>query len=257
MDNGKRWNRKSRRSQHGRHAHGRHAHVRGGRHSQDGGRPQNRPGRRQQVLTPDDAPTVSVIQQDMSKWERSNMWPFSCYSLKFGSNLPGFLEYSAEEVRWEAMKAFTTSTGRSYLESFNSCLQRQLKTIRDYSAISLEDSRVLVKAPSCGPPFRPSVESYVPIAFHMGSIHLYSALSLEDARVLVEALSNGPSFGPTVESYVQIALHIGSIHIHSAISLKDARVLFDVLSRSSSCGPIVGSYGTIVLHMGLTQHHIL
>ena len=115
---------------------------------------------------------------------------------------------------------------------------------------------VMREVASRGPPPGPTVEKYVPVAFHMGCIHFYSDLSLNDLRVLLEALVLGPPHWPTDEFYVPIEFHMGSIHFHSALSLNDARLLLEVLNFDSSFRPRFGSFRPIVvLNMGLPQYH--
>ena len=57
-----------------------------------------------------------TIKKNMIEWERSGMWPLSCYThMDSCPCLPGFEDYSQEEVRWQAYITETQGNSQNYV----------------------------------------------------------------------------------------------------------------------------------------------
>jgi len=53
---------------------------------------------------------VNTVKQDMETWQKSGQWAFSCYSVaKDCPSIPGLLDYSQEELRYEAYTCLKSS----------------------------------------------------------------------------------------------------------------------------------------------------
>ena len=73
------------------------------------------------------------------------MWPFSCYGARGSEkSLPGFVEFSQEELRWEAYCANTAGAPQSYKDSILKLGDEQMKTWQTYASITAADAQKIV-----------------------------------------------------------------------------------------------------------------
>eukprot|EP00076_Gallus_gallus_P037680 XP_025003218.1 nucleoporin-like protein 2 [Gallus gallus] len=93
---------------------------------------------------------LDVIAEDMATWESSGQWMFSCYSPETGKpNVPGFGEFSAEEVRLEYYNCSANNNTGYYINSVNQLVQQWRKRLQELKAlngsgkamVSVEESR--------------------------------------------------------------------------------------------------------------------
>lgn len=75
------------------------------------------------------------MKEDGSTWEKGGQWLFSCYApllrraakVPFNQNeenLPGFEDYSPEELRWEAMTSNATGNFQGYVQKLQEMAQK-------------------------------------------------------------------------------------------------------------------------------------
>lgn len=85
----------------------------------------------------------------MEEWINSaaTMWPLSCYShtKEAASCLPGLVDISPDELRWEAYQAKVAGSSNKYLQGLNELSVKQMKMQRQYGHITAEDVRLLVR----------------------------------------------------------------------------------------------------------------
>ena len=71
-----------------------------------------------------------LVEKDSFEWENGKQWPFSVYAPLFGrvlpnavrrseENLPGFTDFSQEELRWEAKMADSNGQVQDYINKVN------------------------------------------------------------------------------------------------------------------------------------------
>ena len=75
------------------------------------------------------------------------MWLLSCYShtKELAPCLPGLVDISPDEVRWEAYQAKATGSSSKYLQGLSELSEKQMKMQRQYGHITAEDVRLLVR----------------------------------------------------------------------------------------------------------------
>eukprot|EP00076_Gallus_gallus_P037669 XP_025003207.1 nucleoporin-like protein 2 [Gallus gallus] len=77
------------------------------------------------------------IAKDMATWESSGQWMFSCYSPEKGKpNVPGFGEFSAEEVRLEYYNCSANNNTGYYINSVNQLVQQWRKRLQELKALN-------------------------------------------------------------------------------------------------------------------------
>ncbi|XP_046793869.1 nucleoporin NUP42-like, partial [Gallus gallus] len=77
------------------------------------------------------------IAKDMATWESSGQWMFSCYSPETGKpNVPGFGEFSAEEVRLEYYNCSANNNTGYYINSVNQLVQQWRKRLQELKALN-------------------------------------------------------------------------------------------------------------------------
>ncbi|XP_040519649.1 uncharacterized protein LOC121109705 [Gallus gallus] len=80
---------------------------------------------------------LDVIAEDMATWESSGQWMFSCYSPETGKpNVPGFGEFSAEEVRLEYYNCSANNNTGYYINSVNQLVQQWRKRLQELKALN-------------------------------------------------------------------------------------------------------------------------
>eukprot|EP00076_Gallus_gallus_P037681 XP_025003219.1 nucleoporin-like protein 2 [Gallus gallus] len=80
---------------------------------------------------------LDVIAEDMATWESSGQWMFSCYSPEKGKpNVPGFGEFSAEEVRLEYYNCSANNNTGYYINSVNQLVQQWRKRLQELKALN-------------------------------------------------------------------------------------------------------------------------
>eukprot|EP00076_Gallus_gallus_P038259 XP_025003797.1 nucleoporin-like protein 2 [Gallus gallus] len=73
----------------------------------------------------------------MATWESSGQWMFSCYSPEKGKpNVPGFGEFSAEEVRLEYYNCSANNNTGYYINSVNQLVQQWRKRLQELKALN-------------------------------------------------------------------------------------------------------------------------
>eukprot|EP00076_Gallus_gallus_P038608 XP_025004146.1 nucleoporin-like protein 2 [Gallus gallus] len=73
----------------------------------------------------------------MATWESSGQWMFSCYSPETGKpNVPGFGEFSAEEVRLEYYNCSANNNTGYYINSVNQLVQQWRKRLQELKALN-------------------------------------------------------------------------------------------------------------------------
>lgn len=88
-----------------------------------------------------------TIQKDMEEWQDSSMWPLSCYgNLHHVPNLPGLVDVSPEEMRFEAYKADSSGTSAEFLRSIEELCRQQASLKSKYTGLTQEDVKQLVSA---------------------------------------------------------------------------------------------------------------
>ena len=89
----------------------------------------------------------TTIRKDMEKWKTTSMWPLSCYGNLHGvPYLPGLVEVSPEEMRFEAYKVNSSETSAEFLRNVEELCSQQAAMISKYSDLTLEDMKELVSA---------------------------------------------------------------------------------------------------------------
>ena len=82
----------------------------------------------------------------MEEWQTSCMWPLSCYgNWEHIPYLPGLVDVSPEEMRFEAYKAESSGTSSSYLKSITDLNSQQATLKQKYSDLTIEDVKELVR----------------------------------------------------------------------------------------------------------------
>ena len=85
------------------------------------------------------------IRVDMEEWSKSSMWPLSCYAyFKETPCLPGFVDVSPEELRWEAYQAEAGGNSQQYLKSVSQLNDKRLKAMHELSNLTKDDVRDMV-----------------------------------------------------------------------------------------------------------------
>ena len=87
-----------------------------------------------------------AIQEDMNEWSASGMWVLSCYAYhKDSPCVPGLLDISPEELRYEAYKAKASGNSASYLQNLNQLGTKQMTMQSQLGKISIDDAHSLVR----------------------------------------------------------------------------------------------------------------
>ena len=74
------------------------------------------------------------------------MWILTCYAYyKETPCVPGLVDISPEELRYEAYKAKASGNSASYLQNLDQLGAKQISMQRQLSNISIEDARSLVR----------------------------------------------------------------------------------------------------------------
>ncbi|XP_013405761.1 nucleoporin-like protein 2 isoform X2 [Lingula anatina] len=79
------------------------------------------------MATRDLSPTeiMDLISKEMTVWETSKMWPFSCYTYsKEEPSISGFSDFSPEELRLEGYQARANGTWSAYLQEIENARQK-------------------------------------------------------------------------------------------------------------------------------------
>ena len=85
------------------------------------------------------------IRVDMEEWNKSSMWPLSCYAyFRETPCLPGFADVSPEELRWEAYQAKASGNSQQYLKSVSQLNDERLKIMHEFSNLTTDDIRDMV-----------------------------------------------------------------------------------------------------------------
>lgn len=101
-----------------------------------------------------------VVKEDALTWQKSGQWLFSCYAPLLrratrvpnnpnAENLPGFEDYSPEELRWEAMASHASGNFQGYAQNLQELaqkyenLQRGLQTMDQATANFIVGSDIL------------------------------------------------------------------------------------------------------------------
>ncbi|XP_071538777.1 uncharacterized protein [Panulirus ornatus] len=83
---------------------------------------------------------VMQVSGEMNQWERSGQWLVSCFApLKAHPLIPGFSDFSPEELRVLAYKALKTNTSNSYQTHWNE-LQQRYKQLREALKMSSQEA---------------------------------------------------------------------------------------------------------------------
>lgn len=78
----------------------------------------------------------------MEEWQGSSMWPLSCYGhLHHVPYLPGLVDVSQEEMRFEAYKAGLSA---EFLRNIEELCRQQAALKAKYTSLTLEDIKQLV-----------------------------------------------------------------------------------------------------------------
>lgn len=74
------------------------------------------------------------------------MWPLSCYGYTKGAPcLPGLVDASMDELRWEAYQANVSGNLAKYLQNLNELWEKQMSVQRQFSNITEDDVRTMVR----------------------------------------------------------------------------------------------------------------
>ena len=85
------------------------------------------------------------IRLDMEEWNKSSMWPLSCYAyFRETPCLPGFADVSPEELRWEAYRAKASGNSEHYLKNVSQLNDERLKLMHEFSNLTKDDVRDMV-----------------------------------------------------------------------------------------------------------------
>ncbi|POI25055.1 hypothetical protein CIB84_011195 [Bambusicola thoracicus] len=81
----------------------------------------------------------------MATWESSGQWVFSCYSPETGQpNVPGFGEFSAEEVCLEYYNCIANSNTENYINSVNQLVQEWRNRLQELKALNASGKESLL-----------------------------------------------------------------------------------------------------------------
>lgn len=84
---------------------------------------------------------VHTIKKNMVEWERSGMWPLSCYThMDSCPCLPGFVDYSPEEVRWQAYITEIQGNSQNYLVLMKQLAEKQQLLWKRYQNITTDEA---------------------------------------------------------------------------------------------------------------------
>ena len=85
------------------------------------------------------------IRIDMEEWNKSSIWPLSCYAYSGKTPcLPGFADVSPEELRWEAYRAKASGNSEHYLKNVSQLNDKRLKLMHEFSNLTKDDVRDMV-----------------------------------------------------------------------------------------------------------------
>ena len=81
----------------------------------------------------------------MEEWSKSSMWPLSCYAYSGKVPcLPGLMDVSPDELRWEAYQAESSGNSQHYLGILSQLSDARLKKMHDYSNLTRDDVKDMV-----------------------------------------------------------------------------------------------------------------
>ena len=73
------------------------------------------------------------------------MWPLSCYAYSGKVPcLPGLMDVSPDELRWEAYQAESSGNSQHYLGILSQLSDARLKKMHDYSNLTRDDVKDMV-----------------------------------------------------------------------------------------------------------------
>ncbi|KPP68541.1 nucleoporin-like protein 2-like, partial [Scleropages formosus] len=81
-------------------------------------------------LQDDNNKNLETVHKDMEIWETSGQWLFSCYSI-LKASIPGFPEYSPEELRMEYYKCRETGNLQTYANSVQQLISQWRSRVQE------------------------------------------------------------------------------------------------------------------------------
>ncbi|XP_018605997.1 nucleoporin NUP42 [Scleropages formosus] len=103
-------------------------------------------------LQDDNNKNLETVHKDMEIWETSGQWLFSCYSI-LKASIPGFPEYSPEELRMEYYKCRETGNLQTYANSVQQLISQwrsRVQELKNLNSTSL--AKLITELNSQGTP---------------------------------------------------------------------------------------------------------
>uniref|UniRef100_A0A8C9RUU1 Nucleoporin NUP42 n=1 Tax=Scleropages formosus TaxID=113540 RepID=A0A8C9RUU1_SCLFO len=98
-------------------------------------------------LQDDNNKNLETVHKDMEIWETSGQWLFSCYSI-LKASIPGFPEYSPEELRMEYYKCRETGNLQTYANSVQQLISQWRSRVQELKNLNSTSLAKLVSTPS-------------------------------------------------------------------------------------------------------------
>uniref|UniRef100_A0A8C9TZM2 Nucleoporin NUP42 n=1 Tax=Scleropages formosus TaxID=113540 RepID=A0A8C9TZM2_SCLFO len=96
-------------------------------------------------LQDDNNKNLETVHKDMEIWETSGQWLFSCYSI-LKASIPGFPEYSPEELRMEYYKCRETGNLQTYANSVQQLISQWRSRVQELKNLNSTSLAKLVSS---------------------------------------------------------------------------------------------------------------